>query len=539
MTALPATPAPAPSGAGARTKIFTGPRILAGDGTEPEALAVRSGWIVAAGTRHDLRSAFPEAEEVALDGALVVPGFNDAHCHPSQAALARVRVDLNTLPDAGAVLSALRRQARRTPPGQWVVGQPLDERRIGVLDRDMLDQVSDSHPVLVIHYSLHRAVANSAGLAALGYRSPADAPPGGQLGVHADGRLDGHLVERAWLDPWLPGTGAASIAPYGTPSAQQAALKDVIAELHACGITSFCDALVTPAEQELYARTLAAGELTARVGMLLWHSYADPERLPGDGPDPLRLRTVGVKMMLDGALSGGTCLCRSPYPSATGTGNGLQILGDDEFTATVRAIDAAGGRVAVHANGDQAVQTVLDVIESLPGSGTRHRIEHCSLIDDSLAGRIARAQLITVPFGPFVALHGEKLLDYYGDRVDHVCAHRTLRDAGIVVAGSSDYPLAPPDPLLAIRSLVTRTTAAGTTVGAGQRIGAQDAVDVYTRGSAAASDDESVKGTLTVGRLADLAVLDTDLTTAEPDALPEIRIRSTWVGGECVYTSHH
>ncbi|MFF0224251.1 amidohydrolase family protein [Streptomyces sp. NPDC004629] len=122
MTGLSPAPAPAPSSDETRTKIFTGPRILAGDGTEPEALAVRSGWIVATGTRHDLRSAFPTAEEVALDGALVVPGFNDAHCHPSQAALARVRVDLNTLPDTGAVLTALRRQAQRTPPrstGPW------------------------------------------------------------------------------------------------------------------------------------------------------------------------------------------------------------------------------------------------------------------------------------------------------------------------------------------------------------------------------------------------------------------------------------
>ncbi|MGR3939610.1 amidohydrolase [Streptomyces sp. BRA346] len=518
-----------------RTRILTGPRIVAGDGTEPEALAIRAGWIAGTGTRRALRSEFPGAEEIGLDGALAVPGLNDAHCHPSQAALARVRVDLDAVADLDQALQALRRRAAHTPPGQWVIGQPLDERRLGTVDRDLLDQVSRSHPVLLVHYSLHRAVVNSAGLAALGYRDVADAPHGGQLGVHTDGRLNGHLVERAWLDPWLPGAGTPSIASAGPPAAQRAALKEVIGELHAYGITSFCDALVTPTERQLYTDALAAGELTARVGMLLWHAYADPAAPPSDHPAPHRLRTVGVKMMLDGALSGGTCLCRSPYPSAMGNDNGLQILTDDEFATTVRAIDAAGGRVAVHANGDQAIQKVLDVFESLPQRHAGHRIEHCSLVDDDLVARLARAQVITVPFGPFVTLHGETLVKFYGERADDVCAHRSLRDARVVAAGSSDYPLAPADPLLAIRSLVTRVTARGTVVGARQRITALDAVDVYTRASAAATAEQAIKGTLTVGRLADLTVLDTDITTVDPDQLAEVRVCSTWVGGECVY----
>lgn len=520
---------------GGPVRLLTGPRILDGAGGEPEALAVRADRIVATGTRRDLREAHPGAREVALDGALVVPGFNDAHCHPSQAALARVRADLDTVVGPEALAAALRDQAERTPRDAWVVGQPWDERRHGHIDREFLDLVSRDRPVLAVHYSLHRAVVNSAGLARLGYRGPRDAPHGGQLGASADGRLDGHLVERAWLDPWLPGTGQPSIVPSGAPEERLAALAEVIAELHACGITSFCDALVTPVEQRMYTALAAEGRLTARVGMLRWHTYAHAAPPPGDAPDPLRLRSVGVKMMLDGALSGGTCRCRSPYRSATGTDNGLSILTPEEFERTVRALHAEGTRVAVHANGDDAVETVLDVFESLPDRSIRNRIEHCSIVDDALVARLAASRTIAVPFGPFVTLHGEKLTEYYGERTAMMCAHRSLREAGVEVAGSSDFPLAPADPLLALHSLTTRTTARGTIVGAGQRIGVREALDVYTRGSAAASDEEGDKGTLTPGRLADLTVLDTDLTTADPQARAAARVRSTWVGGECVH----
>ncbi|MFJ9427759.1 amidohydrolase [Streptomyces sp. NPDC101249] len=534
MTALGPVP-PAPSGP-ARVRIFTGPRILAGDGTEPEALAARSGRIIGTGTRGELRERHPRAEETELDGALLVLGFNDAHCHPSQAALARTRVDLDAVEDPAALRETLRRRARQAPPGTWVVAQPHDEHRLGPLDRDLLDQVSETQPIVVIHYSLHRAVVNSAGLRLLRYRTPRDAPSGGRLGTRPDGTLDGHLVERAWLDPWLPGSGKVSIAQPGSPERQRAALAEVVAELHAKGITSFCDALVTPVEQKLYADALAAGELTARVGMLLWHAYADPARLPPPSPAPHRLRTVGVKMMLDGALTGGTCRCRDPYNSTTGTGNGLEVLSPGELGDLVGRFHRAGTRVAVHANGDEAVQTLLEVIESLPPGTLRHRIEHCSIVDDRLIERIAATRTVAVPFGPFIALHGDRLVDYYGERAEMISAHRSLRDADVTVAGSSDYPLAPADPLLAIRSLVTRTTGTGRTVGPRQRVGFRDALDIYTHGSAAASGEAGTKGTLTVGRLADFAVLDTDLGATPPEEWAEARVKSTWSGGRCVYS---
>lgn len=141
-------------------------------------------------------------------------------------------------------------------------------------------------------------------------------------------------------------------------------------------------------------------------------------------------------------------------------------------------------------------------------------------------------------FGAFASLFGEAITGFYGpDRVERICAHRSMLDAGLAVAGSSDHRIVPIDPLLAVRSMVTRRTATGLEVGPWQRIGVVDALRVYTHGSAHATGDSGRKGRLTPGHLADFVVLDTDLTEVEPQAISEVRVRSTWIGGDCVWTT--
>lgn len=521
-------------------RVFTGERILALDGSEPEAFATRGEWIVATGSRADVLDRFRGVDRVDLDGALVVPGFNDAHCHPSQAALARVRVDLTGVTEPLEIHARLRARAAATPAGEWVVGHALDEHRVGSLDRHFLDEVSREHPIVLVQYTFHRALVNSRALDLLGYRAAEDAPPGGQLLTDDRGDPDGWLIERAWLDPWLPGTGRTSITPEGEQAAQLAALAEVDTELHATGITSYCDAIVTPAERRMYRAAAERGALTPRVAMLLWHSYFDPtEEVPVAAAED-RLRHAGVKLMLDGALSGGTCLCQEPYASATGTGNGLQIVDDEYFADTVRRVHAAGQRAAVHANGDLAISKVLDAVEALPPSATavNHRIEHCSITDTALLDRIRRAGVTPVPFGAFVALYGEKIAGFYGDeRAARACGHRSMLDAGLAVAGSSDYPIVPIDPLLAVQSMVTRRTGSGRVIGDAQRLSVPEALSVYATGSAHATGEAGVKGTLAEGKLADFVVLERDLTSVDPAEIAGVRPLSTWVGAEQVWTA--
>ncbi|CCH79158.1 Amidohydrolase domain protein [Nostocoides japonicum T1-X7] len=521
------------------TTVFEASRILALDGTEPEAFAVRDGWIVDTGPREKLGARFPSARRVQLDGRLVVPGFNDAHCHVSQAALARVRVDLSDARDGDDVLRALRARAAVCPAGEWVIGQALDESRLTgeKIGRRALDTVSGEHPVLIIHYSFHRAVANSAALDRLGYRDSSDAPAGGQLTTDEQGRLDGWLIERAWLDAWLPGTRRSPFETGDHLGGRIAALTEVDNDLHQLGITSYCDAIVGPAEHELFMAAHERGVLTPRVAMLVWYSY-----LRDDLSVPLEwaphLRVSGIKMMVDGALSGGTCLCQRPYPSSTGTNNGLQIVGDDEFRECFSSAADAGHRVAVHANGDLAIAKVLDVIDGLPpaANSVRHRIEHCSITDPGLLDRIRANRVIPVPFGAFPMLFGEQLVGFYGEeRADWTCAHRAMLDAGLDVAGSSDFPIVPADPLLAVQSMVTRRTPTGMPVGVRQQISVVEALQVYSTGSAHATGEADVKGTLRPGQLADFVVLGEDLTRISPGRISQVPVQSTWVGGQCVW----
>lgn len=523
--------------------VFSGRHILSPGDPPLEAFAVADGRIVATGDRGDLAREHPGARQVDLGGALVVPGFNDAHCHVSQEAFSRVRVPLHDATTRADVVRPLRERAAGTSGGEWVVGQSLHADGIedGRIDRDLLDLVSRVHPVLVIEYSFHRAVVNSAGLAAMGYASPDDAPAGGRLPVDDSGRLDGWLIERAWLDQWLPGTGRDSVATAGELDAQVAALREVNDELHGMGITSYCDAIVTPAEIRLYEEAAARGQLSARVGMLLWHTYADRQTWSRPLAPADRLRMVGVKMMLDGAFSGGTCLCSRPYDSSTGTGNGLQILDAQEFRSAFRRAESMGARVAVHANGDEAIGMVLDVIEELgepSASRPRHRIEHCSITTQALVDRLAAQRVVAVPFGPFPLLFGDTLRGFYGEeRMDWSCAHRSLLDGGVDVAGSSDYPIVTANPLLALQSMVTRTTLDGRPAGLAQRVSLEEALHVYTAGSAQASGEAHVKGRLAVGQLADFVVLGEDLTRLPATEIAEAPVLSTWVGGEEVWAA--
>jgi len=526
-----------------RVRIFAAERILAMDGSEPESFATRGDRIIATGPRAAMMEQYRDAELVDLEGALVVPGFNDAHCHPSQAALARVRVDLTAVSSPAGVREALAQRLKSPASTEWVIAQAFDERLVGenVVDRKFLDTISATQPIVVVHYSFHRAVANSRALEQIGYRTAQDAPSGGELLVDADGELNGWMFERAWLDPWLPGRGRESIAAGGEISARIAALGQITEELHAVGITSYCDAIVTPVEQEMYAAALADGSLTTRVNMLLWHSYFD-ETAP-IAPASNRLQVAGVKMMLDGALSGGTCLCRQPYARESGTDNGLQILSDEELRAEIGRVHSAGMRAAVHANGDRAIEKVLEVVESLParpdGITINHRIEHCSIVDEQLIRRLKQAQIMALPFSAFVHLYGEKIASYYGDdRARMTSAHKSMLDAALVVGGSSDYPLVPINPLLGIQSMVTRESTSGQVVGPDQRLSVSQALGVYTTGSAHATGEGSIKGKLTPGHLADFVVLDKDLTTIDAHEIVDVKVRSTWVGADQVWTAN-
>jgi predicted amidohydrolase YtcJ len=535
----------------APARIFRAQRFVTLDGPDVEALVVGGGaddgWVLARGSWDGARRRFPGAEVVELEGT-VVPGFNDAHQHLAIASEDLLHVDLS--PDAVAshseLLATLEKEAARTQHGGWVRGSRYDDAKTSGTDRltrAQLDEVTGDVPTLVVHVACHWGVANSAALACAGIGDDSPPPPGGDFGRDGADRLNGVLLEQALFDfamPAMSRTGT-SVAPASSLADRLNGLRRATERWHAAGLTSICDAMVGPDDVALFSEAEARGLLTLRTGMLVAAPHYDLVhglRLRSGLGDE-RLRFVGVKAFVDGAVGGRTCLVEEPHADG---GHGIQTTSIEDLREIVRTVHGDGNRIAVHANGDRAIAILLDVLEETsardPRPGLRHRIEHCSLVDEQIVRRVADLRAIAVPFGSYPWYHGGALVDWYGEqRVARMFAHRDLLDAGVTVAGSSDYPCGPVEPLLALQSCVTRTGYDGTPVGERQRITVEEALRVYTVGSATATGEEHLKGTLSPGHLADFVELAAAPRTVDPGELGRLGVRSTWVGGRQVWSS--
>jgi predicted amidohydrolase YtcJ len=515
---------------------------------EPSAFAVLGERIVATGSVADLRSRFPDASLTDFGDGVVVPGFHDSHLHPSSVATDLLNVDVSST--AVRSLSELTRkvldQATATQPGTWIKATRYDDGKMAegrVLNRWDLDEVAPDHPVLVVQVAGHWGVANSKALELAGLDDSSVAPDGGEYGRDGAGRLNGVLYERAQTEFNFPN------GPYGAPRIPLPTLDDRLGGLqraltmfHASGLTSLGDAHVRPRDLTLYQEAERRGILSARVNMLLsyevFESYRSLELRSGFGSD--RLRINGVKSFVDGAIGGRTCLLDDPFDDAEA--HGIQVNSDEQLAEIVRIVHNAGSRLAVHANGDRAISLLLDQIEAADAENPRpdahHRIEHCSVVTDEILSRMKRLGMIGVPFATYVHYHGGNLLKWYGtERVERMFAHRSFLDRGVAVAGSSDYPCGPFEPLLAMQSCVTRTGWDGSVIGPSQRITPLEALALYTTAGAYASGEQDRKGRLVPGYLADFVVLGADPTEVAPEEIAAIPVRATYVGGRPVWSA--
>jgi predicted amidohydrolase YtcJ len=534
---------PDPEGPEHAVRVFTAGRIIsmavAEGGREPEAIVTVGDRIAATGTLEALRDRFPDAERVDLGDAVVVPGFHDAHMHPSMTAEDLLHADLSAerVASPDQLERALAEQVARVPAGAWVRGSRYDHVKTSggtPIGRDDLDRIAGDHPALVVQVAGHWAVANSAALAAAGIDDDSAPPPGGEHGRDAAGHLNGVVYERA-MDRVF-----AAIPPTGIDDRLRG-LGMAFDRFHAAGLTSVGDTLVDASGLELFQEAERRGQLSMRVNMLLVHERFEHLRRLGlrTGIGSSRLRIAGVKAFVDGAIAGRTCLLEEPFEGSDD--HGMQTTSTPELNALVLDVHRSGSRIGVHANGDRAIALLLDAFEAAqredPRPDARHRVEHCTVITPSIVERMRRLGAVPVPFGSYVAYHGAKLVDWYGERrLERMFAHRTLLDAGLTVAGSSDYPCGPYEPLLAMRSCVTRQSSAdGHVLGGSQRISAREALALYTTGSAAAFGEGAIKGRLAPGYLADFTVLGADPLAVDPATLADVPVLETWVGARRVW----
>ena len=504
-----------------------------------QALAMGHGRFLAVGGNDDMEAFIgPGTKVVDLSGKTVLPGFIDAHIHVLSSGIKHVTEADCEQPSVARVQEALREKADATPAGEWVKGFKYDdtktpERRF--LTKQDLDAVSVDHPVYVSHRAGHVYGINSKGLELAGVTRDTPDPPGGRYGRDpATGDLNGVIYERA------ADLIRDNLLPRITSSDRRAGLRRINGMLTKAGLTSVHDARVYSDELITYQEGRDAGELDLRVYMLMAHTHfpalKEAGLKTGFGDD--RLRLGGIKMVADGAIASRTAYLSEPYEGSEDD-HGILAMSVPELEPLVMDMHAAGFQVCIHANGDATIDMVLNAYQkaqdAFPREDTRHRIEHCTVVNPDILRRMKAQGCVATPFCTYVFHHGEKMQFYGERRLQWMFAQRSFLDYGIIATGATDYPPGPYEPLMGIQSCVTRTDSDGNVWGADQKISVEEALRIYTMHSAYAGFEEDIKGSVQVGKLADLVVLGQDPTEIDPFGIKDIPVEQTIVGGAIVY----
>ena len=514
--------------------LLSGGSIWRGKGLgRVEALAIAAGRVVAAGDRASVLDACgPETRRLDLGGGFALPAFNDPHLHLATLGFSLGELNLRGC-SAGRLLEMTAQAVAGARPGQWITGRGFDEAALGApLTLSQLDAAAPANPVLLRRVCGHQFMVNSAALALAGIDASTPDPQGGVIEREA-GRATGSLLEEA-------GQLAVRAMPRPSLTDFKAAVGRAATLLVSQGITSVMDAAVGRAGyDELAALTGVAAreELPLRTWVCLYggdggqleRAFSEGLRF---GTAIGRLRFGAAKLFADGSVGSGTAAFIQPYLDG---GHGLLNFSDAEMREKLRRFHELGYQLAIHAIGDAAIEQVLSAMEQLPAAevaARRHRIEHCGFATRGQLARMHRCGIMLVPQPILVSSFGDRFADLLGqERVDSAYPMRLWDEMGFAISASSDAPIANSDPLASVRSMVERRTAKGTLFGAGQRLDLETALDAQTRGGAVTQLAETHLGTLAVGMLADIAVLDRDPFSAgvAPD---DIHVVGTIRGGE-------
>jgi predicted amidohydrolase YtcJ len=526
--------------------ILTNGKIWTGNAAQPqaEAVACAGGRVAAVGAAADVAQwAGPRTRTVDLAGRRVVPGFNDAHVHFFDGGSALSSVQLRDASSEAEFRERIRAFASKSPAGRWILDGNWDHERwtpARLPTRQLIDEAAGDHPVFVNRLDGHMSLANSLALKIAGITRNTPDPPGGTIVRDAAGEPTGVLKDaaQAAVERVIPAPSQAQIL-----DALRAAMRYAAEN----GVTSVQDMSAEPAILRAYQRLLAAGELTVRVSghqpLAGWQRLANVGVLAGFGGPMLHIG--GLKGFADGSLGSTTALFFDPYLDAPSTSGlaGEEMIPESKMARHILAADRAGLQISVHAIGDKANHLILNMYEEAEKANgardRRFRIEHAQHLLKADIPRFAALHVIA-SMQPYHCIDdgrwAEKRIG--PERAKTTYAFRSLLDSGAVLAFGSDWSVAPMDALMGIYAAATRRTLDGKRPGGWvpeQKITVAEAVRAYTWGSAYASFEESIKGTLEPGKLADMAVLSEDIFTIDPVEIQSAKVTMTVFDGRIVY----
>lgn len=513
------------------------------DATLPRApaIAIAGNRILAVGSDAEMRASLAQdGRAVDLRGRTVVPGFTDAHLHFLGYSLSLRQIDLAQVPSREEALARVAARAAETPAGQWLQGGGWDHSlwEGGAFpSRQDLDRVAPDHPVYLKRKCYHAAWVNSRALEQAGIGPGTPDPDGGAIERDpATGQPTGILKERAmelvsrrFKEPVL--AEAVEAIRVGMANAHRQGIV---------GVHSMEGAAALRAFQALQAE----GALQLRVLMQIPEDNLDAAIQLGlrSGWGNERLRIGGVKIFSDGSLGASTAYMLAPYEGEADN-YGIPISSEAHLREVVSRASQAGLAVFIHAIGDRANREVLNAIEASRRAGEgphlRHRIEHVQILHPDDVPRLAQWGVVA-SMQPIHATQDMRVADaHWGARSAGAYAFRSLLDAGTVLAFGSDAPVEDLNVMQGIHAAVTRRRADGSPGPEGwypeQRLTVEEAVRAYTLGAAYASGEEALKGSLTPGKLADLAVLSQNIFEIAPLAILDTEVVATMLDGAFVY----
>jgi len=513
-----------------------------------EAVAIHSSRIIAIGSDAEIaRWIGPATKKIDAQGKTVLPGFIDSHVHFSTGGGETSGVHLRDANTPQEFARRIGEHAKKLPKGEWMLGGTWDHELWGgtpLPSHDWIDTLTPDTPVFVSRYDGHMAMANALALRLAGVTRETKDPPGGTIVRDKDGNPTGLMKDAAM------GLVFRVIPP---PSEEQLLrmIHAAMDEARHFGVTSVHDISST---EDVRAYQVLAGrsELTLRIYCITplpqWEGPATAGIRAGFGNDWIHLGAL--KGFADGSLGSTTALFEQPYndaPETSGLPNEM-MLPEGNMLKMALGADKAGLQLAVHAIGDKAIRTMLDVYTEVSkqngaGNGRRWRIEHAQHLRPDDFARFAQLGVIA-SVQPYHAIDdgrwAEKRIGH--ERAKTTYAFRTFLDHGVRLAFGSDWTVAPLNPMQGLYAAVTRATLDGKNPGGWfpeQKLKLEEAIQAYTTGSAFAEFGEKEKGSLTPGKLADIVVLDSDLFAIAPEKIKDVTVRYTIVGGKIVHSDRN
>ena len=514
-------------------RVLTGGTLIDGTGRPPinDSIVVMQGdYIVAAGKKGKIE--IPKGAEVYdVTGMTVVPGFIDSHCHFYGMGISMIRdVQLRDPSTLEGAIARLKEKAKASKKGEWILGKGWDESKWPenrYPTKEDLDAVSKTHPIMIVRICGHLLTLNTLALKIVGITGETPQPKGGHIDMGPDGEPTGILRDcRHLVEPFIPHV-TEETAVEGLKIASEYALS--------LGCTSIGDAGLGADALKAYQIALARGHLKVRAYLFLNETiqkqiYETGIRT-GFGNDMIKVGPT--KLLMDGSLGARTAALFEPYTDEPST-KGLLIMPPEVLDEKAKAAHRYGNQIAIHAIGDYAIECVINSIQAAlkekPRKDHRHRIEHCEILTAGQIERIKELAIIPAVQPNFVGEWAgpgsmyEQRLGEERNRLNN--PYRTLLDEGVTMAFGSDGM--PFNPIYGVWSAVNHGIKDA-------RITLVEAIKCYTLNGAYASFEEDLKGSIESGKLADIAVLDRDLTETKPEDIRNAKVYMTIVNGKILY----